>query len=242
MKTWESHRVIPENEFNTPQQTGVGAWVARIVLIMLLLGYLFLVPKPANAETQLYRDTTLVLPVDVASESAYVVMLDEIDATAFATPSDKGIEFVIPFPKKRTAFQLSVVNAESRETVYQQDYRKAGALEVFDNVEVQTSGQIDSAITMQEMPEPRPLESFQEYETKANLRAAVTLRGERKGFDATLDVEAVNHTAPDATLRIDGPNADISRFAIATQYRHESGHRVYLNAGDAQWTCSYKAR
>lgn len=183
------------------------------------------------AQTILYRDSAILLPLQPTDPSAYVVTVDNKDVTLFSTVTDTGIMLDLPFPEKKESIEVVVTNTTGSETLYRERYRKARATEVFDTVNTTVSGQFNTAF-VSESNNGSAQHFANNDSAQSDLLATLSIDAKRGALSTYAEIEGVNRTDKQQTVRDDGPNADISRFHVTTEYSPSSSNRFFISAGD----------
>ena len=187
----------------------------------------------ASAQTILYRQNTILIPLPANAHEAVTVTMDNQDVTPFSTINGNNIELTVPFPAKKDAFEITISDASGEQILHTETYRRARASEVFDSVDTTVSGQFNTAFVAD-----RSNDDFSgfgdEDSAQSDLLAALSIETQRGGIRTIAEIEGVNRTDPNQALRADGPNADISRFNIRSEFAPSTNDRAFISAGDTE--------
>lgn len=194
----------------------------------------FFVFSSISSAATLVRDERIVIEVPDLTPGTFRILVNEEDATAFAEQSANNVVLVNPYPERVEEFQVSLVDKLSGEQLYSEVFRIAKDSEYFDSIETAGSAQLDTSAINMGNPRPEPFDDFERNTSESNFRADYQVNAVRGNYSVDLELEAINRTNEDNTLRFEGPTTDISRFQVNNNYKFGEKTNVGLNFGDIQ--------
>lgn len=179
---------------------------------------------------KIIRTATLSVPVSGASATTVDVYLDEEQVNAFAVFKPDSITIDVPFQDLSKAFQVKVVNRQTRDSQFEGTFRFAHS-QIFDTVESNGSFQTDVVYRLHGNARPRP-DEYSRSDRAFDFRGDGKVTLNRGRWRALVDGEITGTDDGNKRLRqSDGRKQDITRGIGVLEFR-DGGTFLQGSVGD----------
>lgn len=205
----------------------VGAIALALLALTLSAG-----PSLADADAIVLEAPLIEIDLEGRDPAGLQIMIDDALGTDFVTFEGGQAIVAVPFPESPDAFTVSLVDAASGDSLFEQSYRMTPYMP-FDRMEVDGYGQFDPYGTMFAGIEPdRPSDMFNKFRADADAVFGASWEVELDEWSFSARAEGVHTTREFKKFRDEGGRTDLSDMLGSLDYNGDT-IQAHMEFGDA---------